>query len=72
MMLERREAAVRDLPWWLTVGTEQCEFCLCWYRFEAAYYCVDCDRPVCPVCVRTVQVGHFVRCPECHPPEGED
>jgi DNA-directed RNA polymerase subunit RPC12/RpoP len=72
MIREWRAATARDLPWWLTAGTEQCEFCLRWYRLEAAYYCVDCDRPVCPVCVTTVRASGAVRCPGCRPPEGED
>lgn len=53
-------------PWWLETGSETCDFCLQTYHYEAGYRCVDCDRPICPVCTVTVRVARTVRCPQCH------
>ena len=52
-------------PWWLA-GEETCEFCVQQYSVEVEYRCVDCDRPVCPMCVITVRERHRVWCPECY------
>jgi hypothetical protein len=51
--------------WWLEPGPEVCEFCLAAYHIELAYYCIDCDRPVCPICAVAVRDRHAVLCPEC-------
>lgn len=53
-------------PWWLS-GEETCEFCAQQYTLEVEFRCVDCDRPICPMCVVVVRESHRVVCPECHP-----
>ena len=53
-------------PWWLMPGTEFCEFCLHTYQFEVGYYCVECDGPVCPLCVIEVRATRRVVCPNCY------
>lgn len=56
-------------PWWSAAGPEQCEFCLQSFYQESGYYCADCDRPVCPVCVIALREHKVTRCPQCHPAE---
>ncbi|MEC9482784.1 MAG: hypothetical protein UMU75_05570 [Halomonas sp.] len=55
-----------DAPWWLEPGTETCEFCQRSFTYEAGYFCLHCDRPICPVCVKTVPAARGAVCPECH------
>lgn len=54
-----------DLPWWLESGVEECEVCFAAVHYEALYHCVDCDRPLCPVCAVTVIETRSVVCSEC-------
>lgn len=61
----REESDRSELPWWLEPGSETCEFCLHTYHYEAGYYCVDCDRPICPACIVEVRVSRTVVCPAC-------
>lgn len=56
--------------WWLEAGPAQCPFCGVRYHIEAAYYCVDCDRPMCPACFTEIRVTQRVYCPECAPETG--
>ncbi len=53
-------------PWWLEPGPEECAFCLHGYHYEAGYHCIECDRPLCPVCVIEVRETHSVVCPDCY------
>lgn len=53
------------IPWWLAPGPETCEFCLRAYHVEAGYRCIDCDQPVCPLCVVTIRETRVVACPHC-------
>lgn len=55
--------------WWNQPGPDECEFCHRPFHVEVGYYCADCDRPVCPVCVVTVR--DCIACPECCT-QGED
>lgn len=50
---------------WAEAGPDECSFCLRAYYVEVGYYCADCDRPVCPVCVVTRFEWQTVSCPEC-------
>ena len=50
--------------WWLS-GEQTCGFCAQFYCVEVEYRCVDCDRPVCPICAITVRESRQVFCPEC-------
>ena len=58
------------VPWWLQPGTETCPFCEAGYPFGAGYYCIDCDRPICPVCVVEIHASRKVYCPQCLPSGG--
>lgn len=55
----------RRRAWWHDTGPESCGFCLVSYHKELAYYCADCDRPMCPACAVAVRERHVVLCPEC-------
>lgn len=59
----------RQAPWWLQPGTESCPFCEASYAFEAGYYCVDCDQPVCPICIIEAHASREIYCPQCRPQE---
>jgi DNA-directed RNA polymerase subunit RPC12/RpoP len=60
-----RNATQDDTPWWLEAGAAHCEFCFMAFHEEAAYFCIECDRPVCPACVVEVHETREVLCPEC-------
>ena len=49
--------------WWLDDGTESCPECSHTYAYRTEFYCVDCDGPVCSVCVETVTIEAL--CPGC-------
>ena len=49
-------------PWWLG-GHEDCPHCDQHYAVEMQVHCVDCDAPICPLCV--VRVEAHTRCPDC-------
>jgi hypothetical protein len=57
--------STRRRAWWHESGPESCGFCLTAYHIELAYYCADCDRPVCPACAVAVRDRRVVLCPEC-------
>lgn len=69
--MSRRSTAPAHPPWWSEPGPEQCAFCLQAYYAEMGYYCFDCDRAVCPVCVVQLREQGSVHCPECHG-QGQD
>lgn len=50
---------------WLDPGPEVCGHCLQRYCIEAAFYCADCDEPVCPFCALILHGRQVVLCPEC-------
>jgi DNA-directed RNA polymerase subunit RPC12/RpoP len=52
--------------WWSETGPSTCDYCLATFHLEMGYYCADCDRPVCPVCVLAARDRRAVVCPECH------
>ena len=51
--------------WWDEAGPDYCEFCQHTFYVEVGFYCADCDRPICPVCVVTVHGQEGVTCSEC-------
>lgn len=63
--MSRRSDANAPPPWWSEPGPEVCEFCLQAFHLEAGYHCIDCDRPICPVCVVTLRERRAVSCPQC-------
>ena len=54
-------------PWWLEEGEQQCIACQHRFRYEAGYFCLDCDGPLCPVCVRYRVRSDDVVCGTCEP-----
>src|SRR6266498_3165553 len=58
----------QNLPWWLEQGVEICPACGHTYVYQTEYRCVECDGPVCSVCVtRTIEMEFS--CPTCISPE---
>lgn len=55
--------------WWNAPGPDYCAFCQHFFQVEVGYHCVECDRPVCPLCIVTLREQHAVVCPECKPRE---
>ncbi len=55
--------ARRESRWWLEAGTETCPACNHTYAYRTEHYCVDCDGPVCGLCVETVTTESL--CPDC-------
>lgn len=53
-----------DLPWWIDEGFETCTFCLQRYSYEMEYRCLECDAPICPMCIVDVHET-VVACPDC-------
>ena len=49
-------------PWWLQ-GDEECPHCEQSYAVEMEVRCVDCDAPICPLCVVRVEIRSY--CPSC-------
>jgi hypothetical protein len=45
-------------------GDGQCGFCLQTYLLQLEVYCVECDRPLCPLCAMHRSPGGGL-CPEC-------
>lgn len=60
-----RRSSNTPVPWWSEPGPDACEFCLSAFHVEVGFYCWECDRPVCPVCVVTRLEQKAVFCPEC-------
>lgn len=65
----RRSSAAQ--AWWNEPGPDYCEFCHHTFQVEVGYHCIECDRPVCPLCFVAVRERHVVMCPECKPSEGQ-
>ena len=60
-------AAGEPRAWWSEPGPDICEFCQQSFHVEVGYYCAECDRSVCPVCVLRLREHRTVVCPECTP-----
>lgn len=69
MSRARRE---RTRAWWRERGPQVCGHCHHGYHVEMASWCVDCDEPVCPVCVVTIRARRVVLCPACAPAASAD
>lgn len=55
----------RSPRWWLETEVA-CPFCLQEHAVELTWYCVRCDRPVCPICAVELTLHRTAVCPECH------
>jgi hypothetical protein len=51
-------------PWWLDAGEEDCPHCDQTYTFRVEARCIECDAPICPMCI--VRVEQHLLCPDCH------
>lgn len=51
--------------WWNAPGPDYCEFCRHGFHVEIGYYCAECDRPICALCIVTVRGQQAILCPEC-------
>jgi hypothetical protein len=56
-------AKTKQQAWWLDAGSETCPGCNHTYAYRTEFYCVDCDGPVCSVCVETITIESL--CPDC-------
>jgi hypothetical protein len=58
-----------SVPWWApgdgSPESETCPYCLGVYVYELEVRCVDCDRPMCPVCAVVEQRTAVHLCVEC-------
>lgn len=57
-------ATRKPLPYWLSGGTETCEFCEQLHVLQVEFRCVGCDRASCEHCIVIVETGE-VLCHEC-------
>jgi len=61
-------------PWWApgesAAEAEECSVCLGLYTYELEVRCVDCDRPMCPVCAVSVRRTEVHVCFDCDGEEG--
>ena len=61
----------QNAPWWLDEGTETCPACSHAYVIQTEYRCVECDGPLCGMCVEsTIETEIF--CPGCVTSESEN
>lgn len=51
-------------PWWLADATETCPACSQAYAYHTEIRCLDCDGPLCPVCVQMTAELEY-SCPTC-------
>ena len=52
------------MPWWLSDTTEVCPACSQAYAYHTEIRCVDCDGPLCPICVQVTTTLELF-CPDC-------
>jgi hypothetical protein len=49
--------------WWVDEGEEDCPHCGQTYFYEVEARCLECDAPICPMCI--VRVEQHPVCPDC-------
>jgi hypothetical protein len=63
------ESQSSGAPWWAPDAfhseAEECSFCFGVYAYELEVRCVDCDRPMCPVCAVSVRRTEVHVCLDC-------
>jgi hypothetical protein len=65
-MAKPRKTRPAMQPWWLTDGTETCPACSQAYAYHTEIRCLDCDGPLCPICVQvTLTTTLEFSCPDC-------
>ena len=65
-------ATNKPLPYWLSGGTEVCEFCGGRHALQSERRCAACDRPACMHCVSIDRDTGEVLCHECRAGEEND
>jgi hypothetical protein len=63
-MAEPLRMAKKLEPWWISDATETCPACSQAYAYHTEIRCVDCDGPLCPICVQ-VTTALEVSCSGC-------
>ena len=63
-------AKTKQQAWWLEAGSETCPACSHTYAYRTEFYCLDCDGPVCALCVETHTVESL--CPDCFKSRGAE
>jgi hypothetical protein len=63
-MARPRRMPKKTEPWWLSDATETCPTCGQSYAYHTEVRCVDCDGPLCPICVQVTTTLEF-SCPDC-------
>ena len=58
----------QNAPWWLDEGTEVCPACSHTYAIQTEYRCVECDGPLCGMCVE-ITFESEITCRDCVPAE---
>ena len=54
-------------PWWLEDDGGICPACSQAYAYQTEHRCVDCDGPLCVMCVETT-IEIEIRCSDCCTP----
>ena len=49
--------------WWIEGADAECRHCSLGYAFEREVHCIECDAPMCPLCVERIESR--VLCPDC-------
>jgi len=72
--MSKSQQKVRGMQsWWLSDLTETCSACSQAYAYHTEIRCIDCDGPMCPICVQVTTRLEF-SCPDCfeYEPVNED
>ena len=51
--------------WWIAGADLECAHCSLGYAYEREVHCVECDAPMCALCVERVETRML--CPACVP-----
>ena len=62
-------ATKKPLPYWLSGGTEACDFCDQRHALQTERRCAACDRAACEHCVVIDRDAGEVLCHECQAEE---
>ena len=50
-------------PWWIEGADVECRHCSLGYAYEREVHCIECDAPMCPLCV--TRIRNRILCPDC-------
>ena len=63
-MAKPRKMPQGTQSWWLSDSTETCPACSQAYAYHTEIRCLDCDGPLCPICVQVTTTMEF-SCSDC-------